>query len=129
MEFDSAFLQSQEKRLREKQAQLQSDLAAISDRDRGHHGHGGFVPKYPEMGSDNEENAAEVAAYESTISAESVLEKNLELVDEALKRIPAGTYGNCVQCRVPIEAARLEALPEASMCRMCASPVSGVHRA
>lgn len=43
----------------------------------------------------------------------------LRLVDEALRRIEAGTYGQCVDCGVDIPAARLHAAPEASRCVSC----------
>lgn len=42
-------------------------------------------------------------------------------VVEALARLDAGTYGLCVRCGEPIPAARLEALPMATMCVPCAS--------
>jgi DnaK suppressor protein len=41
------------------------------------------------------------------------------LVDEALARLDAGTFGACVRCGKPIAAARLEALPWAATCIDC----------
>jgi RNA polymerase-binding protein DksA len=41
------------------------------------------------------------------------------LVDEALDRLEAGTFGTCVRCGKPIAAARLEALPWAATCIDC----------
>lgn len=43
----------------------------------------------------------------------------LRLVDEALQRIEAGTYGQCVDCGVAIPEARLHAAPEAARCIAC----------
>ena len=43
----------------------------------------------------------------------------LRLVDAALDRIEAGTYGQCVDCGVVIPAARLHAAPEAPRCIAC----------
>lgn len=40
----------------------------------------------------------------------------LRRIDEALKRMEDGTYGICVRCHRPIEEARLEALPYATLC-------------
>ena len=37
-------------------------------------------------------------------------------VEDALKRIEDGTYGNCVVCGQPIPEKRLEAIPWASRC-------------
>lgn len=42
-------------------------------------------------------------------------------IDAALARVVAGTYGDCESCRRPIPAARLEALPEATLCVACKS--------
>jgi RNA polymerase-binding transcription factor DksA/very-short-patch-repair endonuclease len=38
---------------------------------------------------------------------------------EALKRIEAGRYGICLNCRTAIELDRLEARPSAELCRVC----------
>jgi DnaK suppressor protein len=43
----------------------------------------------------------------------------LRLVDAALERIKAGTYGQCLDCAQAIPAARLQAAPEASRCIAC----------
>jgi len=43
----------------------------------------------------------------------------LDQVDRALEKIQAGTYGVCANCGKSIEAARLKALPHASLCISC----------
>lgn len=43
----------------------------------------------------------------------------LSMVDAALRRIEAGTYGQCVDCGAEIPAARLRAAPEAARCIAC----------
>jgi RNA polymerase-binding transcription factor len=45
--------------------------------------------------------------------------QQLELVETALARLDAGTYGTCMRCGKPIAAARLEALPWAAYCIEC----------
>lgn len=40
----------------------------------------------------------------------------LAQIDDALKRMEAGTYGLCERCAQPIEFERLEALPYATLC-------------
>ncbi|PWB70392.1 transcriptional regulator [candidate division GN15 bacterium] len=40
-------------------------------------------------------------------------------IDEALRRIEDGTYGNCHSCGKPISTARLEAVPHARLCIEC----------
>jgi RNA polymerase-binding protein DksA len=44
---------------------------------------------------------------------------HLVLVDDALARLAAGTFGACVRCGEPIAPARLEALPWAAYCIAC----------
>jgi DnaK suppressor protein len=44
----------------------------------------------------------------------------LALVEGALARLDAGTFGTCVRCGKPIAPARLEALPWAEHCIECA---------
>lgn len=43
----------------------------------------------------------------------------LSMVDAALRRIEAGSYGQCVDCGAEIPAARLRAAPEAARCIAC----------
>jgi DnaK suppressor protein len=43
----------------------------------------------------------------------------LELIDEALGRIEAGEYGECVHCGEPMQERRLEAVPWARHCLRC----------
>jgi RNA polymerase-binding transcription factor DksA len=42
-------------------------------------------------------------------------------IDAALGRVDAGTYGVCEACHQPIPEARLEAVPEATLCVRCKS--------
>lgn len=44
------------------------------------------------------------------------LREQLASVNAALERIKEGTYGICERCGNPIEEARLEALPYATLC-------------
>ena len=43
----------------------------------------------------------------------------LEKVRAALQRFEDGTYGTCQRCGKPIDLARLEALPYATLCIRC----------
>lgn len=40
-------------------------------------------------------------------------------ITKSLLRLKKGTYGKCEKCRGPIEAARLEAMPTATLCMAC----------
>jgi DnaK suppressor protein len=45
-------------------------------------------------------------------------------IDAALARVEAGTYGRCEACGKPIPHARLEVLPEATLCVSCKTGAS-----
>ncbi|HUG14197.1 MAG TPA: TraR/DksA C4-type zinc finger protein [Thermomicrobiales bacterium] len=47
------------------------------------------------------------------------LAERIELVEGALERLDAGTYGRCERCGKQIAAARLKALPFAGHCISC----------
>jgi len=40
-------------------------------------------------------------------------------IEDALRRLDAGTYGVCERCERPVARARLEALPHARLCAPC----------
>lgn len=45
--------------------------------------------------------------------------EELKAIDDALKRIAAGSYGECTDCGVDIPAARLQASPTTLRCLHC----------
>ena len=45
----------------------------------------------------------------------------------AIDRIDQGRYGGCEDCGLPIEAERLEALPQATRCAECAGAAKAVR--
>ncbi len=47
--------------------------------------------------------------------------ESLSDIDDALAKIEAGTYGRCESCGNEISSARLEAMPTARLCIVCAS--------
>lgn len=56
------------------------------------------------------ENSLELYLYEHRL---------LKAIDEALRRIKAGTYGTCAACASPIKARRLLAVPNTKLCIRC----------
>jgi RNA polymerase-binding transcription factor DksA len=54
---------------------------------------------------------------ERDLSILEQVEAELAEVEQALGRLDEGTYGRCEACGGPIEDARLEARPEARLCR------------
>jgi DnaK suppressor protein len=45
--------------------------------------------------------------------------QELEAIDEALRRIAEGRYGNCLACGGPLGLQRIRAIPEARYCLSC----------
>ena len=74
-----------------------------------------------EMNLDN--HLAEGATLTLEQEIDDTLEENSEHllaeIDDALARIEAGTYGDCVKCGNPIAPERLEAIPHAALCIDC----------
>jgi RNA polymerase-binding transcription factor DksA len=63
--------------------------------------------------------ASEVFAQQRDLALRDKSGKGLELVDAALARLDAGTFGHCLRCGVAIPDARLEVLPWAAFCVRC----------
>lgn len=78
----------------------------------------GMAP-FPQYGSKEDENAAEVATFTTNLSVNSALSKMLADVRSALKRMKEGTYGICKYCKQPIPEKRLMIRPESSSCISC----------
>lgn len=79
------------------------------------------VNNWREGGFDDDPADAGSASFErETAQSLSNHARNLLTeIDDALRRMDAGTYGRCARCGEPIGAARLEALPYASLCLDC----------
>jgi len=102
------------KRLKQEQAQLHAEIEQIeaklqptSERREG----SPFGKK--------EEEADGVFELERGLALKEHLEHALSEVEHALEKYEAGTYGICDSCGQPIVPARLEALPQASLCLDC----------
>ena len=63
--------------------------------------------------------ASQVFAQQRDLALRDRAESQLVLVDEALARFDAGSFGRCVRCGRPIAPERLEALPWAARCIDC----------
>ena len=66
-----------------------------------------------------EEEATEVLELEKRLVLEKRIKEQLVGVEHALHKFEEGTYGFCDSCGQPIDPARLEAIPEASLCIQC----------
>ncbi len=52
----------------------------------------------------------------------AALREGAQLLDDALERLIAGTYGRCVSCAGAIPFERLEAIPDVRHCVSCPRP-------
>lgn len=70
--------------------------------------------------SSAEQHPSELASETIGLELDQSVQKHAELelaeLEEAVKRVNSGSYGNCEACGQPIGEARLEALPTARFC-------------
>lgn len=78
-----------------------------------------YTANFPDFGNEQDENAEEVATFSDNLSLERTLEKSLQDVDDALKRIEKGAYGKCRYCGHDIGEKRLLARPVSGACIEC----------
>ncbi len=66
-----------------------------------------------------EEEATETAELENRMALEKRVLDQLADIDKALDKFEKGSYGTCESCGKSIDPARLEALPQATLCMDC----------
>ena len=66
-----------------------------------------------------EEEADGALELEKRMALEKSLRASLAEIEHTLQKYESGTYGLCDSCGKNIEHARLEALPQASLCMNC----------
>lgn len=66
-----------------------------------------------------EEEATEATELEKRLAFQKQATDSLSKINRAIQKYETGTYGICDQCGKPIDPARLEALPHASLCLSC----------
>ena len=97
------------------------ELLVELDRSAGvlqHSGGGdtGELTSFDQHPADSGTNLADADREEASLE---VLQAQQERVREALARLDAGTYGQCVECGKQLSDERLEARPEAERCVDC----------
>jgi DnaK suppressor protein len=100
-----------EEKLRSERENLLRQISELEARQAGEDERAGY----------DDEGEPETATYERERDL-SLLENARDLLDKverALEKIAEGTYGVCESCGKPIEAARLRALPYATLCISC----------
>ena len=65
---------------------------------------------------------------EKNLALLNTLERRLEQIDSALRAIAKGLYGVCERCGQPIDPARLEVKPDATLCLKCQQDVERLVR-
>jgi len=100
-------LESERKRLIEEMEQLKASVRPAEERREG-----------SPFGK-REEEATESFELERRLTLEKSMRDQLAAVEHALQKFEDGTYGLCDSCGQPIDPARLEALPQASLCLRC----------
>ena len=112
--FSKEFLEARKNDLLKRRTELEKQLQSFAKSDP--HQDFNYNSEFPEFGDKEDENAAEVAVFESNLSMEETLEQSLEMINKALAKIDNGTYGICQKCGKPIKEARLEIMPTATRC-------------
>jgi RNA polymerase-binding protein DksA len=100
-------LENEQRRLTDELAQLQAGQHPTEERREG-----------SPFGK-REEEATESFELEKRLALEKRTREQLAEVEHALHKLEEGTYGLCDICGQPIDPARLEALPQASLCLNC----------
>lgn len=102
-----ARLVSEHKRLTEELEQLKTSVPSSEERREG-----------SPFGK-REEEATETLELEKRLALENRIRQELAKIEHALRKFEEGTYGLCDNCGQAIDPARLEALPQASLCLNC----------
>jgi DnaK suppressor protein len=68
---------------------------------------------------DAEEQSVDDFVQEVDFTLMQMKSQTLAKIDEAIVRLEAGKYGQCMECEAEIAEARLKALPFAGLCRNC----------
>ena len=99
---------SERKRLEQELADAQEELALIELKleDKGDFGLG--------------EGASTAYEWEMNLALRQAAEAKIESIKAALSRLDRGIYGICEVCGQPIDPARLEILPDTTLCVRCA---------
>lgn len=114
MKLSESFLKDQKEAMLKEKEKIEAKIAKLK--------------KYPDYGTDEEDNLQELADFESNLSLDDQLEYILKKINKALKAIENGTYGQCQKCRDAIDRGRLEIMPYADLCVSCNGKNNGPKR-
>ena len=77
---------------------------------------------------DGEDIDLDIYEREKTLALIRNLEGKVVSLERALEALDKGLYGLCERCGQPIDPARLEVLPEATLCIGCQSQVERLRK-
>ncbi len=112
--FDQEFIDKMNALLLARKEKLKKQLSTFAEKDPKQEDN--FYSDFPNYGDKEDDNVAEVAAFESNLSLEETFEQSIEMVNKALKKIENNTYGFCEKCKAPIDPERLAIMPTATKC-------------
>jgi DnaK suppressor protein len=95
-----------------------ADLIAEREKTRQHLAHLREALK-SEVGPTTDRKDPNLREHEMVLAQIQVLEQKLQWLDDALQQVKQGSYGLCKRCGEPIDPARLEVLPETTLCVGC----------
>ena len=104
-------------KLLEEKVRLENELAQISTKNVKNPTD--YQANFPDYGSSEDENAAEVTTFTDNLTLERTLESALRDTNKALENIKSGKYGTCKYCGKEIDEKRLLARPASSSCVDC----------
>jgi DnaK suppressor protein len=81
-----------------------------------------------EVDVDADEGDPDLAEREKNLALLMVMERKLESVNTALRAIEKGSYGICERCGKPIDPARMEVRPDATLCLDCQREVERIAK-
>jgi len=111
------FVQQMKNELDKEKAEIKKELEKVAREISQDH----YQANFPEYGSKEDENTAEIAQYEENLALQKKFTQRLEEIEKALDKIEEGSYGNCESCGQKIDQARLKANPAATLCIVCKS--------
>ncbi len=113
---DDQFLAEMKTMLEEKKVKLSQELNNLSNTNTAA---GDSNANFPEYGSEEDENAREIADFTANKPLEMATEKELRDIEKSLQRIDDKSYGICKYCSEPIDKKRLMARPTSGSCVEC----------
>jgi DnaK suppressor protein len=117
MAFTKKFITNRKIQLLQEKENLEEELMQVAKKSK--HEKDGYLPRYIDLGSKQDENIQEVADFSNIVSIEKEVETSLKEVNEALEKIKKNIYGFCEKCKKQISQKRLEAFPAADLCIKC----------